>query len=163
MEELLPVAERYGVTICIENIWFPTNTFDELIGHYKYFNSPYLGMCYDAGHANLVRSVSNDPEQAVNIAFGQLKMPPQWDFEVLEKMLPYIVNCHLHDNDGMRDRHWTPFNGNIDWEKTMKLLAKAPNLRCLQNEVILPGRDVNSSIHDMCRAFDKLLDIFNGN
>ena len=163
LEELLPVAERYGVTICIENIWFPTNTVAELLKYYEYFNSPYLGMCYDAGHANLVSCMNNDPEHPVNVGFDLLKMKAEWDSEVLEKMLHYIVTCHLHDNDGLRDRHWTPFNGNIDWEKTMKLLAKAPKLRCLQNEVILPGRDLNSSVHDMCRAFDKLIDMYNGN
>lgn len=163
LEELLPDAERYGVTICIENIWFPTNTAEELIGHCEYFKSPYLGMCYDAGHANLFRTVSDDPEHPVNVAFDLLHMQPQWPNDILEKMLPYLVTCHLHDNDGLRDRHWAPFNGNIDWEKTMKLLAQAPNLRCLQNEVILPGRDLNSSVRDMCGAFDKLLDIYNGN
>lgn len=163
LEELLPYAERYGVTICIENIWFPTNTVSELVGFYDYFNSPYLGMCYDAGHANLVSHKNDNPEHPVNVAFNLLKMPSQWDFEVLEKMLPYIVTCHLHDNDGSLDQHKTPFNGNIDWDKTMKLLAKAPKLRCLQNEVILPGRDPESSINGMCKAFDRLLAIYNGN
>ena len=163
LEELLPVAERYGVTICIENIWFPTNTPEELIAFCEYFKSPYLGMCYDAGHANLMCRPNDDPSHPANVAFDLLKMPTAWDDKVLEKMLPYLVTCHLHDNDGMSDKHWTPFNGNIDWEKTMKLLAKAPNLRCLQNEVILPGRDLNSSIHDMCLAFDRLVKIYNGN
>ena len=111
----------------------------------------------DKNHVNCFNQAQNDWLKILKL--DEVK----WEDKALEKMLPHVVNCHLHDNDGMRDRHWTPFNGNIDWEKTMKLLAKAPNLRCLQNEVILPGRDVNSSIHDMCRAFDKLLDIFNGN
>ena len=163
LDELLPVAERYGVTICLENIWFPTNTPEELIAFCEYFKSPYLGMCYDAGHANLMCRPNDAPSHPANVAFDLLKMPTAWDDKVLEKMLPYLVTCHLHDNDGMSDKHWTPFNGNIDWEKTMKLLAQAPKLRCLQNEVILPGRDLNSSIHDMCLAFEKLLKIYNGN
>ena len=161
LEELLPVAERYGVTICIENIWFPTNTPEELINYYEYFNSPNLGMCFDAGHANLVKERNDDPEHPVNVGFGLMNMPPVWDDKVLEKMLPYIVICHLHDNDGLSDKHWSPFNGNIDWQKVMKTLAKAPKLRCLQNEVMLPGRDLNSSVHDMCKSFDKLLEIYN--
>ena len=44
LEELLPAAERYGVTICIENIWFPTNTPEELIAFCEYFKSPYLSL-----------------------------------------------------------------------------------------------------------------------
>ncbi len=162
LDELLPVAEKYGVIINLENIWFPTNTPEELIGYIKHFNSPNLGLCYDAGHAHLMASPSENPENPVNVGWELLKMKAVWDNEVLEKMLPYIVSCHLHDNDGSRDFHLAPFNGTINWDRIMKLLAQAPNLRCIQNEVILPGCDVNSSIHDMCAAFDKLMDIFNG-
>ncbi len=161
LTELLPAAERYGVTICIENIWSPVNTVEELTGHCEYFNSPYLGMCFDAGHANLRSRKSDDPQHPVCVEFNSMGLAPEWDDKILEKMLPYIVNCHLHDNDGTRDAHWTPFNGNNNWDKTMTLLAKAPKLRSLQNEVILPGRDLNSSIHHMCKTFEKLLAIFN--
>ena len=48
LEALLPVAERCGVVICIENIWSPLNDAAALLDHIEYFNS--RGHCYDAGH-----------------------------------------------------------------------------------------------------------------
>jgi ferredoxin len=68
-----------------------------------------------------------------------------------EKMLPHIVNCHLHDNDGNADYHRCPGAGNIDWKKTADLLRKAPRLKCIQSEVI-PTRD-NLPIKTLCETF----------
>lgn len=158
LEELLPFAAKYGVTINIENIWFPTNTPEELIYYINYFKSSNLGFCYDAGHANLMSHPSDNPENPVNVGWNLLNMKPVWDDKVLEKMLPYIVTCHLHDNDGSRDMHLVPCFGDINWEKIMGLLAKAPNLRCIQNEVILSKS--NASVAKMCKNFDKIMTYF---
>ena len=31
---------------------------------------------------------------------------------------------HIHDNDGIYDRHTLPYYGNIDWESVMKAFAE---------------------------------------
>ena len=62
-------------------------------------------------------------------------MMPAWEDAALEKMLPHIVNCHLHDNTGMGDRHDLPGTGNLDWDKIVRLLKTAPRLRVIQSEV----------------------------
>lgn len=63
---------------------------------------------------------------------------PPWESatEKLQRMLPHIVNCHLHDNDGAADQHDLPGNGCIDWQKTVDLLNQAPRLQVMQSEVI---------------------------
>ena len=139
LEKLLPVAEDAGVTICIENIWFQTNTPEELLRYKSLFPTDTLGFCYDAGHAHLMET---HPE----IPFEQRFIFENWnehnhaqvhfDDHILEKMLPHIVNCHLHDNNGLSDQHLNIRKGTIHWEKIIPLLKKAPRLQCVQCEVL---------------------------
>ena len=53
------------------------------------------------------------------------------------------VVCHLHDNDGTGDYHNLPGRGNIDWNKTMKLLENAPRLMALQSEVAVARHGIS--------------------
>ena len=66
------------------------------------FNSPYLGVCFDTGHANLT---------------GRFKE----EFLILKDK---IFTFHIHDNDGKSDSHLALGEGNIQWEKILKLLPK---------------------------------------
>lgn len=134
VSELLGEAEKCGVVICVENIWFRLNTPDMLLKLKELFPSEYLGFCYDAGHANLMTNGKNFAEGAANKAWGMFNAVPDWNDPILEKMLPYIVNCHLHDNNGETDRHQLCGKGVIDWQKIIPLLKSAPNLRNIQCE-----------------------------
>lgn len=152
LEELLPFAEQLGITICIENIWFRINTPERLLGIKKEFPTDSLGFCYDAGHANLMDKGRNFPESCPYKAWGGI--PPQFDDHVLEKMLPHVVNCHLHDNDGITDQHLNIGRGTVDWRHIAGLLKQAPRLQVVQSEVI-PIISM-SSIHDICVKFREL-------
>jgi sugar phosphate isomerase/epimerase len=68
-------------------------------------------------------------------------------------MLPEIVNCHLHDNDGSSDAHMTPGKGTIDWKKVISLLKRAPKLQAIQCEVLMRPDDTPAEI---CRKFAEL-------
>ena len=51
-------------------------------------------------------------------------------------MLPDIVTVHVHDNDGMCDKHALPDkDGTIDWKQMYQVLKRAPRLLSLQSEV----------------------------
>ncbi len=64
--------------------------------------------CLDTGHA--VLTGGGDPARMVDILGSRLKL------------------LHIHDNDGKRDRHYTPFSGVIDWQKfTDALIANNYN------------------------------------
>ncbi len=137
LEKLLPVAEQDGVTIALENVWSPPCTADMLTRIMKHFNSDNLGLCYDSGHAFIFGHGNNDPEKSC--AKLSWKCPPAnipWDNDMLKKMLPWIVNCHLHDNHGFDDEHLMPGQGLIDWETLIPELLSAPRLKCVQSEVI---------------------------
>ena len=79
---------------------------------------------------------------------------PEWDDRILEKMLPHVVNCHLHDNNGIVDQHYNPGRGTVDWKHIVGLLKQAPRLQVIQSEVI-PVR-VHDSIRDICSKFREL-------
>ena len=152
LEELLPYAEKLGITICIENIWFQINTPERLLALKELFPTDALGFCYDSGHANLMKNGKNFAESSPIKAWGE--KTPAWDDCILEKMLPHIVNCHLHDNNGASDQHINPGDGSVDWAHIMPLLKSAPRLKLFQSEVIPTGPKV--SIKTLCETFTKL-------
>jgi len=154
LDELLPVAERLGITIAIENIWFATSPPEKLLAIIGHFDSANLGLCYDAGHANLMAKDSG-VEKAHPVDAWKRFGPVPYDPRILEKMLPAVTTCHLHDNNGVHDEHLLPGRGTIDWPRIIGLLQTAPRLTCFQNEVI-PVR-TGASIADVCRTFARLL------
>lgn len=98
-------AEQKGINIAMENI--------KLIDYLKYIldsiHSNRLGFCYDSGHHN-----SKTPK-----------------CDILTEYSSRLMALHLHDNIGYvvgeksEDQHRLPFDGNIDWARTMKIIANS--------------------------------------
>ncbi|MGE0814332.1 MAG: sugar phosphate isomerase/epimerase family protein [Vicinamibacterales bacterium] len=63
---------------------------------------PPVGICLDAGHARLM----GDPADAVEAASG------------------HIIAAHVHDTRGTRDDHLVPYDGVIDWDRTLLAFQK---------------------------------------
>lgn len=152
LDELLPVAEKAEVTMCLENIWFAGCMPDVLLELKKRFPSPYFAFCYDSGHANIVSSVTKAQEGGWARFHWKSSgyEEPHWEDHALEKMLPYVVNCHLHDNNGLMDQHQIPGSGTVDWKKIVSLLRKAPNLRVIHAEI---NPSPEQSIGEITKAF----------
>ena len=103
-KRLRPYLEEYGICLAIENAGKYSvsekpesfcKTLDEL-GNDKYV------ACVDTGHFNFSGVLPQDGIRAMGSR----------------------VKClHVHDNDGTKDMHIIPSQGNIDWEETMKALA----------------------------------------
>jgi sugar phosphate isomerase/epimerase len=142
LEQILPEAEDCGVTVCIENIWVRSNVSPVLLAIKKKFPTPFLGLCYDSGHANLMEKGWQYEENDVTPLWRRVGEEPVWQKDVLSEMLPDIVNCHLHDNFGQHDQHLCPGDGNIDWNYVIKMLKSAPRLKCIQCESGKPSIDV---------------------
>ena len=101
LEPVVKYAKKAGVKIAFENI----NSEEYLVDTLTRFNHSHVGFCYDCGH-----EACHTP--------GARYLPR------LANMLPHIVNCHLHDNDGKGDCHWLPFDGIIDFERISHELKK---------------------------------------
>ena len=106
LDTLLPVAEKMGFTLAMENLppaqggrfGSRPEHFTAIIENFAHSN---LGFCLDTGHA----LVAADPGKA-------------GDF--LEVMAPRLVAFHLTDNAGDRDSHLAPGHGLVDWDPVFR-------------------------------------------
>jgi|GEM_PF-2318325 len=116
-DELLPVAERAGIALAVENVdGIPDERLPELLGG---LTRRQAGVCFDSSHATY------------DIAF----------WETFDRLAPYIIGTHLSDNDGLPgdawvDRHWRPFEGIIDWPRLIAGIATRSPCDCMHLEVL---------------------------
>ena len=142
--------------LLIENSFEKTNAPDEIINYVKTFPSKNFGVCFDSGHANLM-------EYFPGKEFSKFYpgVTEAWDEDAvgycndaLDRLLPHIVTCHLHDNNGYIDSHKMPGDGTINWDNLVSKLENAPRLMTIQTEVILS--DHGYSIKHLVDTFNKL-------
>ena len=135
LKRLVPYAESIGMTICIENVRYVCTTPEALLEIKRRFPSEALGFCCDVGHANIVEPLYRASDIPSQRAMAENTATPL-SLQIVDQMLPYIVNCHLHDNDGKDDQHLLPGMGTVDWAGVEQRLKRAPKLQCLQSEVL---------------------------
>ena len=152
LDEILPLAEKLDVVICIENLTRPGTNAEDEVYYIKKYDSPYLGACFDSGHANLMEKGMMYPDNFIYERWPDRQV--KWETNVLDTMLPYIVNCHLHDNDASRDQHRCPGKGSVDWKTLVPKLLTAPRLKCIQSEVI--PLYAQQPIRPLCDKFREL-------
>ncbi|MBQ3126232.1 MAG: sugar phosphate isomerase/epimerase [Clostridia bacterium] len=115
LEELLPVAHRYGVKIALENMpgaKCTTGTTEVLVDYIDMMDSPDLCACFDTGHSLLSGEQIGD------------------SVRLLGKRLEVL---HVHDNNGVNgdkrlqpvllDQHLPPMMGKQDWDAFGQALA----------------------------------------
>lgn len=105
-------AEKNNVNLLIENmnllpveaeIRYLGCTVEELEMVFDDIESPYLGLALDVGHANLLQG-GVEP--------------------FIEKFASRIGGLHLHDNDGVIDRHWPLGVGTVPWANVISRLRQ---------------------------------------
>jgi sugar phosphate isomerase/epimerase len=95
LEELSPVAARYGVRLAIEVIPNELSTPSALVDVIESdIDASGLGICMDVGHARMMGDV----------------------VDAIEACSGHIITTHLHDNRGRSDDHLVPGKGVIDWD-----------------------------------------------
>lgn len=155
LDELVPEAEKLGITLALENSFERCNTPDEVLRYLSRFNSKNFGICFDSGHANLMEYFEG---KDYNKYFGGVtkawRDSMEYCNDALDKLLPHIVTCHLHDNDGYGDDHAMPFDGIIDWKKLADKLLTAPRLQTIQSEVAMGRFDY--SVKKLVDTFNKI-------
>lgn len=99
-----PINEKaadMGIKIAIENIFEEEPENLRLLA--EEMNSESFGLCLDTGHFNLFSMVSL----------------PEW----LDKTGSYIIELHLHDNNGITDNHLSIGDGSFDFKALFKRLG----------------------------------------
>ena len=122
-QRLIPAAKKYGVKICLENLWAkredefvdaPCIQVEEACNYIDNLNQiaeeELFGFCLDVGHTQFYH----------------------YDIcEFIEKLGNRLTVLHLHENDGIVDSHLVPYSllsscdkeKMIDWEKILKSLS----------------------------------------
>ncbi len=105
LEQLVNTARELHIKLALENMLpnHPGNESRNLRSIVGKISSPYLGVCFDTGHAHIA-------EEGLKHSF--------------ETLADLIVAFHIHDNDGTRDLHLQPPYGTIDWAEFSTLLQK---------------------------------------
>lgn len=98
LEHIVKYAEAKKVKIAFENINSPDYLFQVL----EYFNTPYVGFCYDCGH-----EACHTP-----------------GVRYLPKIGNRLMCTHIHDNDQKSDLHRIPFDGRIDFAQMCQELKE---------------------------------------
>lgn len=103
---LLPYAKDAGVKIATENVFHRTMQTPEKINRLLHTVADEdLVVCFDTGHSTVVGT------------------PPE---EFISKLDPHFLQVlHLHDNDGVHDRHMLPYTGVMKWDKIIDALKAA--------------------------------------
>ena len=97
LEHLKIFAKDRGVQVLLENIPNQLGTPQRLLQFVDYTRLD-LKICFDTGHAHIMPGVQS--------AFATLK--------------DRIASTHIHDNAGEKDDHLMPYDGGIDWDKTIR-------------------------------------------
>ena len=161
VEKLVAAAEKYKIVLAVENSFEMSNSPDEVLYILNRFNSPYIGCCFDVGHANFMApspdgKPKNYTEHMLKRSWrGNLVQEP----DALDKLLPHIVTTHLHDNNGVSDSHSLPGNGTVNWQEVMKKLNSAPRLLTHQSEVSPFTQNQPLSIRKLCETMSELVKI----
>ena len=117
LRSLQPYAEKYGVTVCLENMpflkEFAFSSIAELKAVIREVNSPFIKICLDTGHLN----TSKEDMYEALLLLGE-------DLSAL----------HVHDDRFGQDRHLIPFQGEVDWDKFIKGLRDISFQGCISLE-----------------------------
>jgi sugar phosphate isomerase/epimerase len=106
--EMLERAVKIDARLAIENIF--EDAPDNLSLLAEKIDSDYFGLCFDTGHFNLFSHVSlND-----------------W----IDQTGRYIVELHIHDNDGTKDAHESPGKGTFDFPLLFDLMKDRNDVLC---------------------------------
>lgn len=95
---LCAYASDFGVTICLENMPFPCQSLarpHQTLSLVRELGLENFRVCLDTGHAQVLNTKPGDAVRLIG--------------------KDDLFALHVHDNDGLRDRHWLIGDGVIDW------------------------------------------------
>lgn len=139
LDALTPVTRKCGIPLALENM--PHDNFhllDKLLAEY---GPDVIGICYDCGHGN--------------IGLGR-------GLDHMETLKARLAAVHLHDNDGVGDKHWVPFTGTVDARRLSRLLATSGYRGCISlesNTNSIPQANRGTFVADAFQAAGRLTEM----
>lgn len=115
LKQLGDLALSKDVRVGLENLKETSITAALL----RKIENPAVGLCFDAGHNNI----------SVGDTFG-----------IVEEFGGRLFSLHLHDNDGLSDKHLLPFEGTIGWPHFISALRRTSYTGTLMLEACNPNK-----------------------
>ena len=110
---MLHKLQERGCRLALENTFEPGP--EPLLAVMRALDvEPGVGICLDLGHV---------------YGFSRTSLQDWW-----QAVSPYIIELHMHDNDGLDDRHWPVGWGKVDWRWLYESLRKMEQLPVLTLE-----------------------------
>lgn len=102
---VLPDVEKAGIGLCVENVFEHSSvaTVEECDILFEHVDSPFVKLTLDTGHGNLCDCLH----------------------ELVNAFPERLAFTHLHDNNGVKDQHFVPGRGTIDWKRLIGDLDQA--------------------------------------
>ncbi|MDP6037154.1 MAG: sugar phosphate isomerase/epimerase family protein [Candidatus Latescibacteria bacterium] len=102
---VLPESEKAGVCLCVENVFDNCSvaTVDDCDVLFQHIDTSLVKLTLDTGHGNLCGCLH----------------------ELVGSFSDRLAFAHIHDNNGLKDQHFVPGRGIIDWERLIEDLDRA--------------------------------------
>lgn len=115
--QLIPFAKKYGVTICLENMFT------------GYKGKIYAACCADMAEANryidYLNNLAGEKVFGFCLDVGHALLVGKEIYSTIQEIGRNLVALHVHDNDGRNDQHLFPYMGVMDWDRFVKGLKDA--------------------------------------
>ena len=137
LDDLVSAARRHGVCIAFENSPENGGNFDAIERILAAYGPDFAGLCYDAGHGNMIRD----------------------GLDRLDRVKHRLISVHLHDNDGVSDQHKLPFTGTVDWIRLAALIAGSSYGKWVNLETSMRNMDIaepREFLRQACEAGTRL-------
>lgn len=106
---LIPEAKKYGVTICLENMFT------------SHRGKIYAACCSDIDTAcryiDTLNGIAGEKCFAFCLDTGHLLLAGKDVREAMIRLGDRIEAFHVHDNNGVSDQHLAPYMGVLDWNR----------------------------------------------
>lgn len=122
---LMPLAKKYGVKICLENLW-------EKHGD-VYVDAPCIDAKEACNYIDVLNEEAGEEVFGFCLDIGHTKFYNTDIYEFIQTLGKRLTVLHLHENDGTSDSHMVPYtqfgaegpSRCIDWESVLKGLYDA--------------------------------------
>ncbi len=127
LKKIVRLGKRYKIKIGLENSYNPSRLCRKPEDLLRVVNSVKgLGITFDVGHAN---AINLDP------------------IKYFKKIKKFVINMHLHDNNGKDDQHAILGKGNIDFKGFLKECKKSNYygpfiLEVFPHKNVLKGKEI---------------------
>jgi sugar phosphate isomerase/epimerase len=106
--EMIPYAKKYGVMICLENMFTSHNG--------KIYGACCSDMCAANRYIDALNEIAGEKLFGFCLDTGHALLIGREIYNTIMEIAPNLVALHIHDNNGISDQHLSPYMGILDWD-----------------------------------------------